>query len=487
MDTLELYNVDYTDPTNFIYIMNNKKKSEYYKNEEWNYDGLLKLYMKYFYETEIKLDYYSSSMTRQITSFPIYPNMTYFFGVDTKLTSFPVQPKMMVFRGYDNQLTSFPIQPKMYEFRGGNNKLSSFPIQPEMTYFSGNNNQLTSFPIQPEMTSFSGKNNKLTSFPVQPNMRLFYGDDNQLSSFPIQPKMNEFTGDNNKLSSFPIQPEMTYFSGRNNQLTSFPTQPKMSSFDITKFLETQKIVLTTLFNNINDINNCDPSNINQDYLNILNKAFNKTFTIKDICNEINRYFKSKELFKKNIITKCHNDRTVLLTDLKDVPSLYFYNMKINNKIFCGDIRELSKMSNKNPWTNEEFTKSDLTKMTKEMNKIKLIIKDVDVDVDESDPVVIDSIETTIRKSMSKVLFNLRYPKNVENYVSSNNSTLNEFVDALKKELLISKNDKLNINKVTNINNKKLLISNVLNLKLSVDAESISGYKVMLEEVYNNIF
>ena len=483
MDTLKLYDVEYTDPTNFIYIMNNKQMEDYVTliGDNWDYNGLLELYNEFFNQREIKCQ------NKGITSFPVYPNMKYFYGAGNRLTSFPTQPNMVYFSGDNNELTSFPIQPKMKEFSGEGNQLTSFLVQPKMIFFEGNNNQLMSFPIQPTMEIFFGIDNQLASFETQPKMKEFLGDNNQLSSFPIQPNMENFSARNNQLTSFPIQPNMKYFDGDNNRLTSFPIQPKMPNFNISKLLQTQKIVFKHLFNDINNIHNCDTSNINDDYLNILNKAFNTTFTKENICNEINSYFKGKDITKKIIIKKCHNDRTVLLTDLKDVPSLYFYNMKINNKIFCGDIRELSKMSSKNPWTNEPFSNADLTKMTKEMDKIKSIIKELDVDVDESEPIVIDSVETTIRKSMSRVLEKLRYPKNVENYVSSNESKLNEFVNVLKDELLISENDHLNIHKVTNINNKKLLISNVLNLRLNLEAEGISGYKVMLEETYNNIF
>ena len=149
---LDIFQVDYTDPSNFIYIESGKKINDYGPkddNREYNYKGILKIYMKYYYETEIKLHY------DNITSFPIYPNMIKFYGIG-KLTSFPIQPKMKLFQGWYNQLTSFPIQPMMEEFIGNRNQLTSFPIQPNMKRFRGDNNQLTSFPIQPKMTHFFG-------------------------------------------------------------------------------------------------------------------------------------------------------------------------------------------------------------------------------------------------------------------------------------------------------------------------------------------
>ena len=85
---LELYKVDYTDPTNFIYVINNKKIDDYkIVNGNWNYNGLLKLYMKFFNKKNIECE-------EDITSFPIYPNMTHFDVRDNQLTSFPIQPNI---------------------------------------------------------------------------------------------------------------------------------------------------------------------------------------------------------------------------------------------------------------------------------------------------------------------------------------------------------------------------------------------------------
>ena len=135
---LDKYEVNYTDPGNFIYKyhktgINNFKDWETCK---WNYPGLFRLYMKMFNESII--DCMNKNMN--ITSFPIYPNMIEFYGENNKLTSFPTQPKMVKFYGRDNKLTSFPIQPKMELFSGNNNQLTSFPIQPKLERFYAENN-----------------------------------------------------------------------------------------------------------------------------------------------------------------------------------------------------------------------------------------------------------------------------------------------------------------------------------------------------------
>ena len=186
---LEKYSVDYSDPTNFIYIYNKVNISDYKLEGTFNYLKILKLYMKNFYCKKIICN------SMGISSFPIYPKMVHFDGSNNSLTSFPVQPKMKFFKGENNKLRSFPVQPKMKFFEGNSNQLTTFPVQPNMTHFYGNYNESTSFQVQPNMTHFYGSHNSLTFFPVQPHMEYFKGNYNQLTSFPIQPKMKHFSGD----------------------------------------------------------------------------------------------------------------------------------------------------------------------------------------------------------------------------------------------------------------------------------------------------
>ena len=111
-EILNKYQVDYLDPSNFIYVANKVKFDDYFKNGEYDFVRILELYMKFYDSTIIDCSELG------ITSFPVYPNMVYFYGDENQLTSFPVQPKMTHFRGDENQLTSFPVQPKMVEFNG---------------------------------------------------------------------------------------------------------------------------------------------------------------------------------------------------------------------------------------------------------------------------------------------------------------------------------------------------------------------------------
>ena len=71
---LRIYQVDYKDPSNFIYIYNNVSIQDYKdQDNKWKYPSLLKLYLKNY-----KIEYIE--LREKITSFPIYPSMVYFSG-----------------------------------------------------------------------------------------------------------------------------------------------------------------------------------------------------------------------------------------------------------------------------------------------------------------------------------------------------------------------------------------------------------------------
>lgn len=130
--------VEYKDGGNFIYKMNNVDMSEYKEDDKWRYKSVLKLYMRY-YDMEM-----IDCTDREITSFPMYPNMKEFSGGYNKLRFFPVQPKMVRFFGEHNKLRLFPVQPEMKEFHGAYNELKYFPVQPKMVYFDGFMNKFES-------------------------------------------------------------------------------------------------------------------------------------------------------------------------------------------------------------------------------------------------------------------------------------------------------------------------------------------------------
>ena len=103
---LDKYQVDYKDPTNFIYIYNERSTP---LNPQGDYDliEILKIYKLQFNIKKIHCNY------KAITSFPAYPVMTECIINRNKLTSFPIQPMMTYCEISRNKLTRFPVQPMM--------------------------------------------------------------------------------------------------------------------------------------------------------------------------------------------------------------------------------------------------------------------------------------------------------------------------------------------------------------------------------------
>lgn len=201
---------------------------------------------------------------------------------------------------------------------------------------------------------------------------------------------------------------------------------------------------------------------------------------ENLCDSISILFKNKSLETKNDIQKCKTETSLLGVDLIDIPSIYFYILKENNNLFCGDIREFIKLK-RNPWTNILITQKELDNINNHYNNLTLLIDDLDTQDQET----IDlSLTNTIRQTMNTVLQKLQYPNNVNFYVESTEEQLNKFIYNITANHIITKNDSFHINNIPNLENKKLTLANVLNLKISSDSKVIS---IKLEELYNSIF
>lgn len=77
---LDIYQVNYHDPTNYIYIVNKSPQTEYFNQGVWNYTRLFKLYYRHFNDRWI----YCKGLS--ITSIPIYPNMIHLRASNNNLT-----------------------------------------------------------------------------------------------------------------------------------------------------------------------------------------------------------------------------------------------------------------------------------------------------------------------------------------------------------------------------------------------------------------
>jgi len=223
------------------------------------------------------------------------------------------------------------------------------------------------------------------------------------------------------------------------------------------------------------------------------KIDRKDISKENVCQKIEELFSKKSQEKiKNLDeenkNKCTNDDTLLGTDLKDVHPMFFYTIKENNNLFCGDIREFIKLES-NPWTRTPFTKAELNKMKTEYDNLKTFIKNID----DEEEVIQETIEITLRRAMNNVLNELSYVIDVEQYVNADDEKINRFINYLRREIL-SVNDVESLDKIKQLPNKKLALANILKLKLDNDTDvvisggnKISALRSQLQEIYNYIF
>jgi ankyrin repeat protein len=258
--------------------------------------------------------------------------------------------------------------------------------------------------------------------------------------------------------------------------------------DVLDFLTKVK-KLNFVLENINS--ECNASKLEKEDLLIIAKALNLTnVSKKNVCKKINDLFTRKSNYHKEKLDEkvCNTVDTLSGTNLNDVHPMFFYTIKEGNSLYCGDIREFIKLK-KNPWTNTPFTKDELNRMKNEYDILTTLVKNVD----DYEEVIVETIEMTLRRVMSNVLSNLSYPNSVEGYLNANSEKINLFIETLRGNILTSTEINM-LNNITILPNKKLALTNLLQLKLDNDntyiisgGNRVSALRAALEEVYNEIF
>ena len=118
----------------------------------------------------------------------------------------------------NNQLTSLPVFPNLTYLDCSDNQLTSLPILPKLTNLNCCDNQLTSLPIYHNLIVLDCDYNQLTSLPVYLNLAILYCHDNRLTSLPVYPNLVMLYCQSNQLTSLPVYPNLTYLSSFRNQL-----------------------------------------------------------------------------------------------------------------------------------------------------------------------------------------------------------------------------------------------------------------------------
>lgn len=275
----------------------------------------------------------------------------------------------------------------------------------------------------------------------------------------------------------------------------------------TKYQKIQKSIDTKLRNISNKTSNtrfkwqglCKPSSFNvfkQEELNQLASderiPFANTMTKRELCGEFAKRFENVIKGKEKVENKCINTTSILLTDIKDIPPEFFYTYTHNNKVYCDDIRELyqhfSINGNKNPIDRTVVSQSiveDVKKQYVYLTNTTLSLNDFD----GLSPTPSNSSTLTQKATNFTVLLN--YPNSTQLYINCTNEKLNEFMNTLKDENILSDSEIRGLS-VLNLEQKKITLADTLTIKIKTELNSssnnqLSAIAINTSNVYNEVF
>ena len=142
---IEIYKIDYKDPNNFIYLMNDVSIDKCKIKNDFDYKKIMRLYLNYYNKDEIDCD------RNFISSIPIYPNVKKLYCGFGQLKQLHENPNLEVLSCNNNLLTSLPKYPKLIYLDCANNELTSLPEYPNLENLSCSDNKLTSLPKYPKL------------------------------------------------------------------------------------------------------------------------------------------------------------------------------------------------------------------------------------------------------------------------------------------------------------------------------------------------
>src|SRR2546422_776480 len=119
---LNKYQVDYNDPTNFIYVYKKLNINDYSND----YLKILQLYFSYTGMKKIEC------YNKKITSIPAFPNLQELHCILNQITTLPKYPNLKKLNCKYNQITTLPKYPKLRVLNCNENKITTLQEYPEL-------------------------------------------------------------------------------------------------------------------------------------------------------------------------------------------------------------------------------------------------------------------------------------------------------------------------------------------------------------------
>lgn len=179
---IDVYQINYQDPTNFIYIMNNESMDSCKKNDNsFNYKKILRLYLNFYNKEEI-------------------------YCPNKRITSIPIYPKLKDLTCHNNELTELPEMPNLIELNCDSNEIMELKIYNKLEILFCRDNQLTKIPNYPKLKKLYCGMNDLETLPEFPLLEVLMCENNNINTLPAYPNLKELHCDNNinvKKSKYP--------------------------------------------------------------------------------------------------------------------------------------------------------------------------------------------------------------------------------------------------------------------------------------------
>jgi len=193
--------------------------------------------------------------------------------------------------------------------------------------------------------------------------------------------------------------------------------------------------------------------------------------------------------------KCNNKEfgTILGTELKDVPTEFFFTFTDNGQLYCTDIRDLntqfSKDDFKNPWTRSNLPDIVVKNSQDFYNKLKETVNNF-LDKDEPEvPKLSKSSELSTK--ISAVLSALRYPATAQKFIDADDSKIKEFSADLVTNQVLTRTEERQVNSQLDSFTKKIVLLQILQTKINNDplenGAPTTSFRGELEDSYNRNF
>lgn len=218
--------------------------------------------------------------------------------------------------------------------------------------------------------------------------------------------------------------------------------------------------------------------------------FAETMTKRELCGEFAKRFENVIKGKEKVEEKCINTTSILLTDIKDIPSEFFYSYTHNNKVYCDDIRELREHfklnGNKNPIDRTVISQ----RIVDNVNKQYAYLKNATLSLADFDGLPTPKLNTNILTQRATDFTSLlNYPNSTQLYINCTSEKYDEFTNELKSENILSNNEIRGMS-VLNLDQRKVMLVDILIIKIRNDVEianGISSIAINTSNVYNKVF